>query len=93
MRETSRTGVVSMSELVVGATKEHPVRSARHIVSKHPLVSASQGEPSSKKTKKGYEAEASAWLSLLVLRSRRRKRRKRKQLQHFILEACVVGAL
>ena len=60
MRETSRTGVALMSEPVVGAAEEHPVRRAQNVMSKRPQASASQGEPSPKKVRKGSEAEVSA---------------------------------
>jgi len=43
----------------VGAVEEHPIRRARHVVSKR-RASASQDEPSLKKAKKGSEAEVSA---------------------------------
>jgi len=56
-REASKTRVASMPEPGAGATEEHPVRRTRHALPKHPRASASYGEPSSKKARKGSEAE------------------------------------
>ena len=49
-----------------GAIGEHPVRRARLAVPKRPRSSASQGEPSPKKARKGSEVEVSAQMPEII---------------------------
>ena len=59
-RETSRNGAALALEYEAGAAEEHPIRRTQHVVPKRPRAPASQGEPSPKKARKEFVAEASA---------------------------------
>ena len=60
-REASRTRIAASElESRAEAAEGQPTRRIRQAVSKRHRASTSQGEPSSKKVKKGSEAEASA---------------------------------
>ena len=65
-KETDRTEAASGSESGAGAIEEQPTRRTRHAVFKHPRASASQGEPSQKKARKGSEAIASAQMPEII---------------------------
>ena len=65
-RETSRTRATLALDSGAGAAEEHPIQRTQHAVPKRPRVSASQGEPSQKKAKKGSEAKASAWMPKVI---------------------------
>ena len=53
-KETGRTEAASGLES--GAVEEQPTQRTQHAVPKRPRASASQGEPSQKKARKGSEA-------------------------------------
>ena len=61
-KEAKREASRAASRLESGArvAEEHLIRRTRHAVPKRPRASASQGEPSPKKVRKGSEAEVSA---------------------------------
>ena len=65
-KETSRTGAALVLESDAGDAEEHPVRTARQVVSKRPRAFIFQGEPSPKKAKKRSEVEASAWMPEVI---------------------------
>ena len=65
-REASRTRAALALESGAGAAEEHPVRRTRHVMPKRPRASASQGEPSPKKARKGSEGEASARMPKII---------------------------
>ena len=59
-REVSGTGTAAAEpEPLIVMTKEQPAKKSRQVVAKHSRGSASQGEPRSKKARKGSEAEVS----------------------------------
>jgi len=59
-REASRVGAASGSESGAGVAEEQPTRRTQQAVPKRPRASASQGEPSPKKVRKGFETTISA---------------------------------
>jgi len=66
MRETSSAEATSGLESGAGAAKEQPTRRIRQVVPKRPRASASQGEPSPKKVRKGSEAAVSAQMPEII---------------------------
>jgi len=85
-------------ESSVGAAKEHPVRRARQVVSKHPRASTSLGEPSPKKAKKGSEVETSARMPEVIPpvaeeQEREEEEEEDEAVQLFTPEVCVLGVL
>ena len=65
-KEASRTEAALGSEFGAGAAEEQSTRT-RQAVTKRPWASVSKGEPSQKKTRKGFEASASAQVPRIIL--------------------------
>jgi len=65
-KEASRTRAASGSESGAGAAEEQPTRRTRHVVPKRSRASAFQGEPSSKKVRKGSKAAVSAQMPEII---------------------------
>jgi len=65
-REASRAGAASESESGAGAIEEYPTRRTRHAVPKCPRASATHGEPSPKKVRKGSEIVVSVQMPEII---------------------------
>jgi len=65
-KETGRIEAASGSDSGARAAEEQPTQRTQHVMPKHPRASASQGERSQKKARKGSEAITSAQMTEII---------------------------